>query len=105
MKPPAIINDLCATLDGVVLNSSWGETARFYNPGRTLPSGVYFSTIKERDGENARASLLTRDGVFRVSIGVSTAAAENRPLIEEAYWLAVAKFGARQRQSARSAMI
>ena len=30
--------------------------------------------------------------------------AEIRPLIEEAHRLAVAKFGARQRQSARSAM-
>ena len=104
MKPQAIIDNLCATFDDVVPKSSWGETALFYNPGRTLPNGVYFSTIKERDGKNDRASLLTRDGVFRVSICVSTATAEIRPLIEEAHRLAVAKFGARQRQSARSAI-
>ena len=73
MKPQAIIDDLCATLDGVVPKSSWGETALFYNPGRALPNGVYFCTFKERDGENDRASVLTRDGVFRVSIGVSPA--------------------------------
>ncbi len=112
---------------------------------------------KERDGENDRASVLTRDGVFRVSIGVSpetyvarfgprpaqpakggvvntghdfaaldvltphpvyawmgwvqilsptaSSYAEIRPLIEEAHRLAVAKFGARQRRSARSAAI
>lgn len=73
MQPQAIIDDLCAILDSVVPKSSWGETALFYNPGRTLPSGVYFCTFKERDGENHRASVLTRDGVFRVSIGVSPA--------------------------------
>ncbi len=34
---------------------------------------MYFCTIEERDGENDRASVLMRDGVFRVSIGVSSA--------------------------------
>ena len=71
MKQQAIIDDLCATLDDVVPKASWGETALFYNPGRTRPNGVYFCTFKERDGEHDRASVLTRDGVFRVSIGVS----------------------------------
>jgi hypothetical protein len=71
MKPQAIIDDLCAALDGVVPKSTWGETALFYNPGRALPNGVYFCTFKERDGENDRASALTREGVFRVSIGIS----------------------------------
>ncbi len=156
MKPQAIIDDLCATLDDVVPKASWGETALFYNPGRTLPSGVYFCTFKEHDGENDRASVLTRDGVFRVSIGVShetyvarfgtrparpakggvvntghdfaaldvltphpvyawmgwvqilsptaSSYAEIRPLIEEAHRLAIAKFGARQSPSARSAV-
>jgi len=157
MKPQAIIDNLCATLDDVVPKASWGETALFYNPGRTLPNGVYFCTFKEHDGENDRASVLTRDGVFRVSIGVShetyvarfgtrparpakggvvntghdfaaldvltphpvyawmgwvqilsptaSSYAEIRPLIEEAHRLAIAKFGARQRRSARSAVI
>ena len=156
MKPQAIIDDLCATLDDVVPKASWGETALFYNPGRTLPKGVYFCTFKEHNGENDRASVLTRDGVFRVSIGVShetyvarfgtrparpakggvvntghdfaaldvltphpvyawmgwvqilsptaSSYAEIRPLIEEAYRLAIAKFGARQSPSARSAV-
>jgi hypothetical protein len=155
MKLPAIIDDLCATLDGVVPKASWGETALFYNPGRTLPNGVYFCTFKERDGDNDRASMLTREGVFRVSIGVSPATyvarfgprparpakggvvntghdfaaldvltphpvyawmgwvqilsptasryAALRPRNEEAHRLAVAKFGGRQRRSARGA--
>jgi hypothetical protein len=154
MEPQAIIEDLCAALDGVVPKSTWGETALFYNPGKALPNGVYFCAFKERDGESDRASALTREGVFRVSIGISpetyvqrfgprparpakggvvntghdfaaldvltphpvyawmgwvqilspTASryAEVRPLIEEAYQLAVAKFAARQRPGTRS---
>jgi hypothetical protein len=71
MKPQAIIDDLCAALDGVVPKSTWGETAIFNNPGRALPIWVYFCTFKERDGENDRASALTNEGVFRVSMGIS----------------------------------
>jgi len=70
MELKAIVDDLCATLEGVVPKPSWGETALFYNPGRVLPSGVYFCTLKDRDGANDRASALHREGVFRVSIGV-----------------------------------
>ena len=71
MKPQAIIDDLCPALDGVVPKSTWGETALVYNPGRSLPNGVYFCTFKARDGENDRASALTREGVFQVSIDIS----------------------------------
>jgi hypothetical protein len=70
MDPQAILDDLCATLEGVAPKRSWGETALFYNPGRALPNGVYFCTLKDRDGANDRASALDREGVFRVSIGV-----------------------------------
>jgi hypothetical protein len=31
--PQAIIDELCAALDGVVPKSTWGEAALFYNPG------------------------------------------------------------------------
>jgi len=71
MKPQAIIDDLCPARDGVVPKSTWGETALVYNPGRSLPNGVYFCTFKARDGENDRASALTREGVFQVSIDIS----------------------------------
>jgi len=69
--PRAIIDELCAALDGVVPKSTWGEAALFYNLGRALPNGVNFCTFKARDGENDRSSALTREGVFRVSIGIS----------------------------------
>ena len=70
MQPKAIIEDLCNALDGVVPKASWGETSLFYNPGKALPHGVYFCTIKEKDGANDQASNLNRDGVFRLAIGL-----------------------------------
>jgi hypothetical protein len=52
---------------------AWGETAFFYNPGRTRPRGVYFSTLKEKNGQNDRASHLDRPGVFRWNLGMRPA--------------------------------
>ena len=51
--------------------ASWGETSFFYNPDRQLPRGIYFATIKEKDGKNDRASNLDRSDVFRLNIGIS----------------------------------
>jgi len=56
---------------GVMPKSSWGETSLFYNPESLLPNGVYFCTIKEKDGENDKASNLDREGIYRLSIGIS----------------------------------
>ena len=70
MTPESIIQHITSELDGVVPKSSWGETSLFYNPGNLLPNGVYFCTIKEKDGDNDKSSRLDRDSVFRVSIGV-----------------------------------
>jgi hypothetical protein len=71
MQPQQIIDAIVAQFDGVVPKGSWGETSLFYNPGRALPNGVYFCTIKQHDGPNDRASQLDRPGVFRLSIGLS----------------------------------
>ena len=57
--------------EGVIPKSSWGETSLFYNPGKILPHGVYFCTLKENNGENDKASELDREGVFRLSIGIT----------------------------------
>lgn len=70
MSPEDIVQKLSSELDGVVPKSSWGETSLFYNPGDLLPNGVYFCTIKEKNGDNDKSSELDRDSVFRVSIGV-----------------------------------
>ena len=71
MTPDAIVNRICTELPGVVPKYSWGETALFYNPDKLLPNGVYFCTIKERDGANDKASNLNREGVFRVAIALN----------------------------------
>ena len=42
-----------------------------------LPNGVYFCTIKEKNGDNDKSSGLDRDEVFRLSIGISKTTYEN----------------------------
>ncbi len=71
MTPSEIVSHIVTQLDSVAPKTSWGETSLFYNPGRRLPHGVYFCTIKDHDGANDRASHLNRAGVFRVAIGLS----------------------------------
>ena len=76
MKPESIINHITSCLAGVVPKSSWGETSLFYNPGKQLPNGVYFCTIKENDGDNDKSSDLSRKDVYRLSIGASKSSYE-----------------------------
>ncbi len=70
MKSSRIVEKICQELKGVKPKSSWGETSLFYNPENLLPNGVYFCTIKEKNGDNDKASNLDRKGVFRVAIGL-----------------------------------
>jgi hypothetical protein len=78
MDVDAVLAALLARHDGVVAIESWGETALFHNPGRALPRGVYFATVKQRDGAHDRASRLDRPGVFRLGLGTSRALFEAR---------------------------
>ena len=71
MTPKEIINQITSNFEGVVPKTSWGETSLFYNPGKALPNGVYFCTIKEKDGDNDKSSDLAREGIYRLSIGIS----------------------------------
>ena len=71
MQPKEIVEKITNELSGVIPKSSWGETSLFYNPGKALPNGVYFCTIKEKNGDNDKSSELDRDGVFRLSIGLT----------------------------------
>jgi hypothetical protein len=66
-----IESEICSRLPGVAAKASWGETSLFYNPGKKLPNGVYFCTIKEHDGANDKASALDRPGVFRMAFGLT----------------------------------
>jgi hypothetical protein len=70
MNPHEIIHYITSNLEGVVVKASWGETSLFYNPDNLLPNGVYFCTIKEKDGDNDKSSNLSRSGIYRLSIGL-----------------------------------
>lgn len=76
MTPEDVIQMLTAEYPGLVPKATWGETSLFYNPGGALKNGVYFATVKERDGDHDQSSRLNRDGVFRVSFGLPTAVYE-----------------------------
>ncbi|MEP0520078.1 MAG: DUF6194 family protein [Hyphomicrobiales bacterium] len=75
---------LVQTFEGLVPTSSWGEFSFFYNPESALPRGTYFCTLKEKDGDNDKASNLNRAAVFRVNFGLPSKAFEGvfgpRPL-------------------------
>lgn len=76
MQIKDIVEKIVNDFEGVRPKSSWGETSLFYNPGKLLPNGVYFCTLKEKNGENDKASDLDRESIFRLSIGISKATYE-----------------------------
>ena len=67
----SLTRELAAVYPGTRLVDAWGETSLFYNPDEKLPRGVYFATVKSKDGDNDKASNLDRDGVFRLNLGTS----------------------------------
>ena len=71
MDSSLIAKHIVGTFADIRPISAWGETSFFYNPGGKLPRGIYFATIKGKDGDNDRASNLQRPGVFRLNIGIS----------------------------------
>lgn len=70
MEESAVARYIRERFPGIVPVAAWGETSFFYNPGQALPRGVYFATLKSRDGAHDRASRLDRAGVFRLNIGI-----------------------------------
>ena len=70
MTPREIHRHFLTHYEGLVATRTWGETAYFYNPDEQLKNGTYFATIKTRDGENDRASVLDRADVWRLSMGL-----------------------------------
>ena len=70
MQAKQVVEKIIGKFEGVIPKASWGETSLFYNPGKLLPNGVYFCTIKERNGDNDKASNLDRYNIYRLSIGI-----------------------------------
>lgn len=77
--PDSVIQYLLDRFDGTRVVEAWGERSIFYNPGYKLPRGVYFATVKEKDGDNDKASRLDRAGMFRLNVGTT------RPLFLERF--------------------
>jgi len=63
-----IIDFLLAEYSDTKAVSAWGESSIFYNPNNRLPRGVYFATLKDKDGENDRASSLNRDSQHSIRL-------------------------------------
>jgi hypothetical protein len=78
-SPDSIIEHLLDRFEGTRVVEAWGERSIFYNPGLLLPRGVYFATVKEKDGENDKASHLDRPAVFRFNVGTT------KPLFRERF--------------------
>lgn len=70
MHKKEISDHLLNHYSGLVAVEAWGEQSFFYNPDGLLPRGVYFATLKDKDGDNDKASQLNRDGVFRLNFGI-----------------------------------
>ena len=71
MLPEDIENYILKNFKDVYPLNSWGEKSFFLNPGNKLKRGTYFATIKEKDGDNDKASYLNRDDVFRLNMGLN----------------------------------
>ena len=65
-----ITSHLLKTFPDIKMIDTWGECSFFYNPGNLSPRGTYFCTIKEKDGDNDKASELNRENVFRLNFGI-----------------------------------
>jgi hypothetical protein len=71
MQPQDIERYILENFKDVHPLDSWGEKSFFLNPGQQLKRGTYFATLKEKDGDNDKASYLDRDGIFRLNMGIS----------------------------------
>ena len=71
MEPSEIIENLLGEFEHLVVKSTWGESSLFFNPANSAKHGSYFLTLKEKNGANDNSSQLDREGVFRVSFGIS----------------------------------
>lgn len=88
INPDDILRYCSDNFDGIIEVNSWGERGIFYNPGGVLKRGVYGLTVKEKDGENDRTSILDRESV--------TTFEQLRPLMLESNEYAKEKFSKRK---------
>jgi len=66
-----IENYILKNFEDIYPLDTWGEKSFFLNPQQKLKRGAYFATLKEKDGQNDKASFLNREGIFRLNLGVT----------------------------------
>jgi len=77
MTPKDVSAWIEATFDGLIPVNAWGEKSYFYNPNSRFSRGAYFCTLKEKDGDNDKASNLDRDGIWRLNFGLPKSEFQN----------------------------
>lgn len=70
MTAKELENWILTNYQDIIVTDAYRERSFFYNPDNSLPKGIYFTTIKESDGPNDKASNLDREGIYRLSIGI-----------------------------------
>jgi Family of unknown function (DUF6194) len=78
LDPEDILRDVLRLDAGLRVEPYYSERAVFYNPGDVAPLGTVLCAIKDHDGPNDRASLLSRPGVYRFAFGMTPGAYERR---------------------------
>lgn len=71
IDPDWISDYLVNNFDHLNVVHAWGEKSFFYNPDNAYKRGIYFCTIKEKDGDNDKACNLDRPNVFRINFGIT----------------------------------
>lgn len=70
LSKDALANIISQRYPGILPQETWGELSFFYNPDAALPRGTYFCTIKDKNGENDKASGLDRENTYRLNFGL-----------------------------------
>ena len=73
LEPEEVLATLLGLDPAARLERYYGERSVFYNPGGSAPLGVIFGSVKEQDGPHDRRSDLSRDGIYRLALGITPA--------------------------------
>jgi len=66
----SVIKTISERYESLMPQETWGELSFFYNPDEALPRGTYFCTIKDKNGDNDKASGLDRENTYRLNFGL-----------------------------------
>ena len=72
MDADSVIRFITERFAGVEVGNAFGYTFFYYDPGNVLPADrrFPFATMATQDSEHDQASNLSREGVYRLNIGV-----------------------------------